>query len=232
MALYYSDMFRKIARSDLMHRSWTDPKKGTHFYAMIEHSNNFCFWLQNRILDMDGLSVEELNQQRTSTVVFFLEVANKCVELGNFNGAMVIHAGLNAKSVSRLNFIWDNLPKKSNKILQNLNDLFSFERNYHSYREKFAESKANGPAIPYLGIVSKDVFAVEESNPTTLENGLINFHKFRMLFSHVQEIEKLQKNQYTYPKTKFYDYLSISIIPFDTNYLYELSLKVLPRKNE
>jgi len=198
---------------------------------MIDHFNNLCFWVQERIVKQ--LDLEE----RRKTLIFFIEVGYRSVKCGNFDVAMAIFTAFNSAAVSRLKDTFTDLPKKSSKKWNTLIELFSWERSYFNYREKMRRSSA--PIVPCLGIITKDLFVIEESNPTILKNNstitgeeLVNFHKFRMLYSHIKSIEKFQQINYGYTKNDDLQIYFNSLTPPDRYELYELSLKCKPKSTQ
>lgn len=48
-------------------------------------------------------------------------------------------------------------------------------------------------------LIPKDLIAIEEGNATKLENGLINFHKLRLLAKLVKYVAQIQQPLYVHP---------------------------------
>merc|ERR1711916_99530 len=66
--------------------------------------------------------------------------------------------------------------------------------NFRNYRRELAEKAEFSVAIPYIGILSKFLFAVEESNPTFVGNNKseVNFTKLRLLYNQLQDVKANQ----------------------------------------
>jgi len=172
LALINQDLFQRLTKSEVLHRRWLDGKNGSNFQGMIDHFNTFCFWVQERIVKQIDL------EERRKILIFFIEVGHRSVKCGNFDVAMAIFTAFNSAAVSRLKDTFMDLPKKSSKKWNELIELFSWERSYFNYREKMRQTSA--PIVPCLGIITKDLFVIEESNPTILNSTitgeeLVNF---------------------------------------------------------
>jgi hypothetical protein len=113
-------------------------------------------------------------------------------------------AGLNNTAVSRLKLTWERLSRKHMRRYKDMMAVVCDAKNHSSYRQELL--KARPPVVPYLGNVSlspfpslpapppliflalglaalfsKDLFGVEESNPTLTSDGLVNFGKMRLI---------------------------------------------------
>lgn len=87
--------------------------------------------------------------QRAEVIGKFVQIAEECLLLNNFNICFAIVCGLQNSSISRLKQTWEKVTKKDMKIYSKLLDLFSLNKNYKNYRE--ALNAAQVPLIPYLG---------------------------------------------------------------------------------
>lgn len=59
-----------------------------------------------------------------------------------------------------------------------LQELFALQNNFRNYR--VAEAAATPPLLPYIGIVPKDLLAIEETAPNQIDR-LINVRKMRLI---------------------------------------------------
>jgi hypothetical protein len=76
---------------------------------------------------------------------------------------MVVYSALQSSSVDRLKQTKAVIPRSSLKNLEDLSKLFSMEKNYHRYRRRLQQTN---PAIPYLAGFTKELFMLEEGNPS------------------------------------------------------------------
>lgn len=52
--------------------------------------------------------------------------------------------------------------------------------NFRAYR---SAASAAASFLPYLGILPKDLLAIEENHPTRTEDGAVNVHKLRLIYT-------------------------------------------------
>lgn len=64
----------------------------------------------------------------------FIQVADMCMRLRNFQTAMQIFSALNMTPIQRLKDEWKNLPKKFQQMYADLQILFASEGNFKNYR--------------------------------------------------------------------------------------------------
>lgn len=150
--------------------------------------------------------------------------------------------------------------------------LLSGDKNHSVYRQQLL--KARPPLVPYLGIISiqlratgtpalmlihpllaalfsKDLFGVEESSPTITSEGLVNFHKMRIITRLVNDFAAYQvslmpqqrtacsKNliggirqiAYPIPIEPTLRSLLKGVQPLSPDEQYDLSYRLEPRKN-
>lgn len=88
---------------------------------------------------------------------------------------MTFFSALHASAVDRLKNSKALLAKAAVKQLDDLTKLFSMERNYQRYRKRLQQTS---PAIPYLASFTKELFMVEEGNPS----GALELDAFSELF--------------------------------------------------
>lgn len=84
------------------------------------------------------------------------------------------------------------------QILSDLNDLASGKDNYKNLRTLWAN--AEPPAIPFLAMTLKDLTFIEDGNPSTLDNGGINFYKWRKLFVAINDCLQYREIPYLLSK--------------------------------
>lgn len=75
-----------------------------------------------------------------------------------------------------------------------------------------------------------DLIYVDEGNPDSFENGLINFDKQVLVYESLREIIMYQNRKHSFEKSDSLYYLLASIPFFDGDTLYELSVAKEPRK--
>ncbi|RHY01921.1 hypothetical protein DYB36_001033 [Aphanomyces astaci] len=144
--------FHRIDHRELTNKNWT-----TEFKHDV--APNVMALIELEILHPKLQAV-----QRANMVAFFIDVAEACYRLNNFNTHAEIVVALTAPCIKQLETTW-NLVAPGH--------LETFEHLKHAF------AAAEGlPRLPSIFIVVKDIFGFEESMRTT-ENGLIHFQKIR-----------------------------------------------------
>jgi len=89
-------------------------------------------------------------------VNFLIDVAIGCCQRGNFNSAMAIALGLDARPVQRLHKVWKKIEPSKINILKSIGNP---SNNFQNYREMFKLTRRKmNTSIPYISLLSKDIF--------------------------------------------------------------------------
>ncbi len=75
----------------------------------------------------------------------FIEIANICYKMSNFNTLMEVLIGLNNSSVQRLSDTWKNVGEKALSKFKKLDTLMSPKANYGNYRTKLKKRALESP---------------------------------------------------------------------------------------
>ncbi len=75
----------------------------------------------------------------------FIEIANICYKMSNFNTLMEMMIGLNNSSVQRLSDTWKNVGEKALSKFKKLDTLMSPKANYGNYRTKLKKRALESP---------------------------------------------------------------------------------------
>ena len=90
--------------------------------------------MATKILESEDIRI------RQATVKFFVQVAQRCVELNNFNTAYAIHAAFESSPIHRLKKTWEqfNSEKKNKQLVlefETMSTLFNPKGNHSNYRK-------------------------------------------------------------------------------------------------
>ena len=75
-----------------------------------------------------------------------------------------------------------------------------------------------------------DLIYINEGNPDTVQNGLINFNKQDLVYNVISSILLYQQETFSIKSTEPFRSLFLDLPVLDEQSLYELSLKREPRK--
>jgi len=186
------NIFRKNERKRIFFRlAWKSPERNEispNIVALYDHFNRISYWTATEIVMQMDL------KERGNILKKFIAIAERCLELGNYNTLLEILAGLNMAAIKRLKSTWANVPERLKSSLDKLNEIMSTASNYKNYREEL--SKRSLPVLPYLGIYLRDITFIEDGNTDTIKNA-INYEKLCMLGNLFSDVSHFQESAYT-----------------------------------
>jgi son of sevenless len=220
------DIFSKIAPRECLNKRWSGESATTqasNIKAMSEQFQQISKWVQWEILQFENI------QQRATMIKFFLDVAQHCFEMNNYNSLNAIYCAMEASSVFRLKRTKELLPVKYERRMEEFSALFRSTGNWNALREALVLSMP--PCIPYLGIFLQDLTFIEDGNKDFLR-GMINFDKRFKLAERIRWIKQYQQSGYNlqavpHLQQHLRERLSQEYVSED---LYEQSLRVEPRE--
>uniref|UniRef100_A0A8B9JBL8 RAS guanyl releasing protein 2 n=1 Tax=Astyanax mexicanus TaxID=7994 RepID=A0A8B9JBL8_ASTMX len=190
--------------------------------------NSVSQWIQLMVLS------KPTAQQRAAVVTHFIRVAQKLLQLQNFNTLMAVVGGLSNSSISRLKDTQTHISNDTNKIFNSLIELVTSCGNYSQYRRRFAD--CSGFRFPILGVHLKDLIAVHVALPdwTNPEKTRVNLAKTQQLYAILQELALVQTTPpNTEANTDLLNLLTVSLDQYHTeDEIYQLSLQREPRSTK
>uniref|UniRef100_A0A8C2AV87 RasGEF domain family, member 1Bb n=1 Tax=Cyprinus carpio TaxID=7962 RepID=A0A8C2AV87_CYPCA len=178
--------FAKKRPSD-NHKSFFSKRKASNLEAYVEWFNRLSYLIATEIC----MPVKKKHKARV--LEFFIDVAQECFNIGNFNSLMAIITGMNMNPVSRLKKTWNKVNTDKFDILVHQMDPSS---NFYSYRTALrgatqrsstAHTSQEMIVIPFFSLLIKDIYFLNEGCVNRLPNGHINFEKFWELAKQVSE---------------------------------------------
>uniref|UniRef100_A0A3B3RY83 RAS guanyl releasing protein 2 n=1 Tax=Paramormyrops kingsleyae TaxID=1676925 RepID=A0A3B3RY83_9TELE len=148
--------------------------------------NSVSQWIQLMVLS------KPTPPQRAAVFTHFISVAQKLLQLQNFNTLMAVVGGLSNSSISRLKDTQAHISSETNKAFNSLTELVTSCGNYSQYRRRFSE--CSGFRFPILGVHLKDLIAVHVALPdwTDSEKTRVNLTKTQQLYVILQELALVQ----------------------------------------
>uniref|UniRef100_H3AH89 RAS guanyl releasing protein 3 n=1 Tax=Latimeria chalumnae TaxID=7897 RepID=H3AH89_LATCH len=185
--------------------------------------NGISQWVQLMVLS------KPTPQQRADVITKFINVAQKLLQLQNFNTLMAVVGGLSHSSISRLKETLSHLSAEVTKDWNEMTELVSSNGNYCNYRKAFADCE--GFKIPILGVHLKDLIALHVVFPDWIDDSKVNLVKMQQLYMTFSELVSLQNaTSQLEPNMDLIHLLTLSLDLYCTeDEIYELSLMREPR---
>ncbi|XP_031440550.1 RAS guanyl-releasing protein 2 isoform X1 [Clupea harengus] len=188
--------------------------------------NSVSQWIQLMVLS------KPTAPQRAAVIAHFVKVAQKLLQLQNFNTLMAVVGGLSNSSISRLKDTQAHISTETNKIFNSLIELVSSCGNYNQYRRRFSD--CSGFRFPILGVHLKDLIAVHVAltDWADREKTRVNLNKIHQLYSILQVLAHIQTNPPTIEANMdLLNLLTVSLDQYHTEEeIYQMSLQREPRK--
>ncbi|KAJ5281450.1 hypothetical protein N7478_006822 [Penicillium angulare] len=188
-----SRIFCSILPEELLDTEWTR-KSGSlavNVRAMSTLSTDLAHLVADSILCL------EEPKKRAVTIKHWVKIANKCLELNNYDSLMAIICSLNLSMISRLKRTWDIVSQKTKTTLENLRTIVDVSRNYAVLRQRLQNHVP--PCLPFVGTYLTDLTFVDHGNqslrslPTDEgETAVINFDKHMKTARIISELQRFQ----------------------------------------
>ncbi|KAI1331208.1 ras GEF [Xylariaceae sp. FL0255] len=233
LTIIESKLYAKIKPTECLNKTWQkkvsegEPEPAPHVKALILHSNQMTNWVAEMILAQMDV------KKRVVVIKHFVSVADKCRGLNNFSTLTSIISALGTAPIARLKRTWDQVPARTQTILENMRKLMASTKNFGEYRE--ALHAANPPCIPFFGVYLTDLTFIEDGIPSIIKKtNMINFAKRAKTAEVIRDIQQYQNSPYSLqPVPELQDYiLSNMAAAGDVHEMYDKSLVVEPRERE
>ncbi|KAJ8246798.1 hypothetical protein GJAV_G00255510 [Gymnothorax javanicus] len=190
--------------------------------------NSVSQWIQLMVLS------KPTAPQRAAVMSHFIRVAQKLLQLQNFNTLMAVVGGLSNSSISRLKDTQSHISSDTNKVFNSLVELVTSCGNYSQYRRRFSE--CSGFRFPILGVHLKDLIAVHVALPdwADKEKTQVNLTKMQQLYTILQELALIQSTPPSIDaNTDLLNLLTVSLDQYHTEEeIYQMSLQREPRSSK
>ncbi|KAI9481025.1 MAG: ras guanine nucleotide exchange factor domain-containing protein [Benjaminiella poitrasii] len=227
-------LYSAIRPIECLDKVWSqeDDTTAVNIRASIEYCNQVTSWVSDVILSQHDI------KKRSVLIKYWVQVAEKCRVLNNFNTCMAILSAFDNSSVGRLKRTWEVVGARTSATLQQIRKLMGANRNFVEYRAII--HSVNPPCIPFLGIYLQDLTFIEDGNANELKSKaaqqivLINFAKRAKTAEVIREIQQYQLSLYQLkPVDDLQEFIKTNLISTrDEEQLYKESLKLEPRERE
>ncbi|KAG4430701.1 hypothetical protein IFR05_013820 [Cadophora sp. M221] len=185
-----SALFCSIKDEELFGREWAK-RSESNVKAVIAFSTSLSHLVAGDIMQ------HEKPLKRARSIKHWIDIADRCTRLRNYESSMAIIASLNFASIGRLKKSWELVPANEIAILQSLASKLSTKNNFEELRK--LQGSSNRPCLPYLGLYLKDLTFTGDGNADTKTmhglNGdiaIINFDKYLRMAKIVRSLQYLQ----------------------------------------
>ncbi|CEL02590.1 ras guanine nucleotide exchange factor domain-containing protein [Aspergillus pseudodeflectus] len=188
-----SRIFCAILPEELLATEWMK-KTGSlavNVRAMSTLSTDLAHLVADSILQL------EEPKKRAAIIKHWVKIANKCLELNNYDSLMAIICSLNSSMISRLRRTWEIVSQKTKTTLEYLRGIVDVSRNYAVLRQRLQGHVP--PCLPFVGTYLTDLTFVDHGNqalrslPTEDgEMAVINFDKHVKTARIISELQRFQ----------------------------------------
>lgn len=220
---------KKIPVAEWMHYGKTAKTDDTPFLKeQIGIFNDISKYVMAMILNK--LSPEN----RAKSMEKFVKMSKRLLELNDFNTLLAILGGMVHSTISRLQKSKEFLSNEAKLFINETNELLSSDKNYNKYRTK--ADATYGFVIPILGVVMKDLVALETAVKDYVDNNgvkLVNFHKMVQVAGILEQtLRSRHIVPLVHPKKEVFNVIRLSLRSrYSEDDLYEMSLQREPRSS-
>jgi hypothetical protein len=191
----------------------------------IDHFNSLSQWICSLIVNHDEI------EMRAATIMYFVDVMEKLIGMGNFNTLMSIYGAINNSAIGRLKHTMDMIAEESAEMIQMIDELTSSSKKFSNLRDAF---QASSNCMPYLGIYLGDLAQIEGINKNKKSDDgieLINWNRSKFCTNILRQIQHFQNSQYKYVEIPFLkNHLSNVQSNMNEDQIFERSLEIEPRE--
>jgi hypothetical protein len=156
-----SQLFCSILPEELLATEWT--KKSGSMAVNVRAMSTLSTDLANLVIE-SILKHEEPNK-RAKLIKRWIKIADKCLELNNYDSLMAILCSLESTTILRMKQTWALISSKTKATLANLEAIVDVSMNYTVLRQRLQNHVA--PCLPFVGIYLTDLTFVDVGNQST-----------------------------------------------------------------
>ncbi|KAA8649177.1 guanine nucleotide exchange factor [Aspergillus tanneri] len=188
-----SRIFCAILPEELLATEWMkrSASLAVNVRAMSTLSTDLAHLVADSILQL------EEPKKRAAIIKHWVKIANKCLELNNYDSLMAIICSLNSSMISRLKRTWEVVSQKTKTTLEVLRGIVDVSRNYAVLRQRLQGHVP--PCLPFVGTYLTDLTFVDHGNPPLRslptddgEMAVINFDKHMKTARIISELQRFQ----------------------------------------
>jgi len=193
MTLKTSEIFCSILPEELLAGEWS--KQSSSLAVNVRALSTLATDLSNLVAE-SILQLEE-PKRRAALIKHWIKIANKCLELDNYDTLIAIICPLDSTNIKRLRRTWDVVPTKAKTTLAELKKVIVYEHNYAALRERLQGRVP--PCLPFIGMYLTDLTMADAGIPgtrqLTTETGtisVINLYKHMRTATSISDLQRFQ----------------------------------------
>ena len=190
-----SQIFCSILPEELLATEWM--KKSGSMAVNVRAMSRLSTDLTNLVADCI-LQIEDI-KKRATIIKQWVKIANKLLDLANYDSLMAIICALDSSTIQRLKRTWDLVSSKTKITLDHLKSVVDISRNYTVLRQRLQNQVP--PCLPFVGTYLTDLTFVDVGNQTTRQlpgegaadgKSVINFDKHVKTAKIISELQRFQ----------------------------------------
>ncbi|KIV95092.1 hypothetical protein PV10_02784 [Exophiala mesophila] len=200
ITLKTSKIFCSILPEELLATEWT--KRTSSLAVNVRAMSTLSTDISNLVSD-SILQLEE-PKKRAAIIKQWVKIANKCLDLHNFDTLMAITCSLDSTNIKRMRKTWEAVPQKTKNVFEELRKVLDTSKNYSALRQQMQAQDL--PCLPFIGIYLTDLTMVDSANsstrPLATNNGKISVINLDKHIKTAKIISGLQAFQFPYRFTE------------------------------
>lgn len=161
ITLKTSKIFCSILPEELLATEWT--KRKSSLAVNVRAMSTLSTDISNLVSD-SVLQLEE-PKKRAAIIKQWVKIANKCLDLHNFDTLMAITCSLDSTNIKRMRKTWEAVPQKTKNVFEELRKVVDISKNYSALRQHMQTQDL--PCLPFIGVYLTDLTMVDSANPST-----------------------------------------------------------------
>ncbi|KAK5318305.1 Ras guanine nucleotide exchange factor bud5 [Exophiala xenobiotica] len=161
ITLKTSKIFCSILPEELLGTEWT--KRSSSLAVNVRALSTLSTDISNLVSD-SVLQLEE-PKRRAAIVKQWVKIANRSLELHNYDALMAIVCALDSTNIKRMRKTWEGVPQKTKSVFEELCKLVDVSKNYSVLRQRVQSHLP--PCLPFIGVYLTDLTMVDSAYPAT-----------------------------------------------------------------
>ncbi|KAK5405063.1 Ras guanine nucleotide exchange factor bud5 [Exophiala xenobiotica] len=161
ITLKTSKIFCSILPEELLGTEWT--KRSSSLAVNVRALSTLSTDISNLVSD-SVLQLEE-PKRRAAIVKQWVKIANRCLELHNYDALMAIVCALDSTNIKRMRKTWEGVPQKTKSVFEELCKVVDVSKNYSVLRQRVLSHLP--PCLPFIGVYLTDLTMVDSAYPAT-----------------------------------------------------------------